>query len=386
MKRLFHFTQTIFLLALFVMTTCQNSTVETPYSQLLVVERLQMEVGSSPFGKERFSIDIPVSGPHVLTDSVMDFLNEQLYLLCEEQTDSSGLSPESMHISDAEQLLRQYVDIYKPLVQKKGGWLPSIYITMLAQTESFITYGVAYYHNKSVYGSEMYCYTFSKQDGHRLREIFSYEKLDNFFEKRRVQIWGYKPKIEITQNLFGLNEDSLLFAINGLDFGFNLDELGYSEILPYLSEEAKLLILQKGSRDSYPRSSWYMGRRIGTVSTNEGDTIFLMEQDTALVLPKQKRGPGRDVKLLTCTRKNGQYFPLLGFKTTKGKTSSVGYNIYVDRLFMKGSYNSYDKDKRELSVVYFKDRETIVRRIYQFDGHFFVDTHKEEQWGKIIYD
>lgn len=50
------------------------------------------------------------------------------------------------------------------------------------------------------------------------------------------------------------------------------------------------------------------------------------------------------------------------------------------------SYNSYDKDKRELSVVYFKDRETIVRRIYQFDGHFFVDTYKEEQWGKIIYD
>ena len=184
MKRLFHLTQTIFLLALFVMTTCQNSTVETPYSQLLVVERLQMEVGSSPFGKEQFSIDIPVSGPHVLTDSVMEFLNEQLYLLCEEQTDSSGMSPESMHISDAEQLLRQYVDIYKPLVQKKGGWLPSIYITMLAQTESFITYGVAYYQNKFLYGSEMHCYTFSKQDGHQLREIFSYEKLDTFFEKR----------------------------------------------------------------------------------------------------------------------------------------------------------------------------------------------------------
>ena len=35
---------------------------------------------------------------------------------------------------------------------------------------------------------------------------------------------------------------------------------------------------------------------------------------------------------------------------------------------------------------YFKDRETIVRRIYQFDGLFFVDTHKDEQWGKIIYD
>ena len=64
------------------------------------------------------------------------------------------------------------------------------------------------------------------------REIFSYEKLDNFFEKRRVQIWGYKPKIEITQNLFGLNEDSLLFAVNGLDYGFLLEEFGYSEILP----------------------------------------------------------------------------------------------------------------------------------------------------------
>ncbi len=32
-----------------------------------------------------------------------------------------------------------------------------------------------------------------------------------------------------------------------------------------------------------------------------------------------------------------------------------------------------------ISLDYFKDRETIVRRIYQFDGHFFVDTHKEEQ-------
>lgn len=388
LRRLFHFAYTIILLAIFAMAACGNSIKEEPSSQLLIVERQQMEVGNSPFGKEKFSIDIPLSGPIILKDSVMSFLNEQLYLFCEDQVDGSGKSPDSMLITDAEWLLRHYVDVYRPLAQKKGGWLPSLYITMLAQTESFITYGVTFYHNKSVYGSEMYCYTFSKQDGHRLREIFSYEKLDNFFEKRRVQIWGYKPKIEITQNLFGLNEDSLLFAVNGLDYGFLLEEFGYSEILPYLSEEAKLLISQKGSRDSYPRNSWYMGRRIGTVSTNEGDTIFLMEQDTTLVLPKQKRGGSRDVKLLTCTRKNGQYFPLLGFKTTKGKTSSVGYNIYDDRLFMKeySSYNSYDKDKRELYVVYFKDRETIVRRIYQFDGHFFVDTHKEELWGKIIYD
>ena len=50
------------------------------------------------------------------------------------------------------------------------------------------------------------------------------------------------------------------------------------------------------------------------------------------------------------------------------------------------SYNSYESDKRELDVIYFKDRNTIMRRTYKFDGHLFVDTHKEKQWAEIIYD
>lgn len=389
MKRLIHFAHTIILLAIFVITACGNCMKDMPSLQPLVVERQQMEVGNSPFGKELFSIDIPISGPMILKDSVMSFLNEQLYLFCEVQVDSSGMSPDSMHINDAGLLLRHYVDVYRPLVQKKGGWLPSLYITMLAQTESFITYGVTCKHNKSVYGSEMYCYTFSKQDGHRLKEIFSHEKLDNYFDKRRVQIWGYKPQIEITQNLFGLIEDSLLFAVNDLEFGFNLVEFGYSEISSYLSEEAKLLISQKGSRDSFPRSEWYVGRRIGTVSNQEGDTIFILEQDVDVVSPTQQKGIGRNVNLLTCTRKNGKNVPFLGFKTAEGKISSVNYKIWTDEwpfLNDYNSYNSYESDKRELYVIYFKDRNTIMRRTYKFDGHLFVDTHKEKQWAEIIYD
>ena len=211
---------------------------KVPSSQPLVVERQQIEVGNSSFGKEQIFIDIPILGPHILTDSVMAFLNEQLYKFCEEQTENSGMNYDSLYINNSEKLLRHYVDAYRPLVQEKGGWLPTLYITMLAQTESFITYCVACKHNKSDY-AEMYCYTFSKQDGHRLREIISHENLDKFFDEHKEHRWLSNSVKEIKQDIFGLIEDTLLFVNNGLAFGFYLNEFGYSEILPYLSEDAK---------------------------------------------------------------------------------------------------------------------------------------------------
>lgn len=60
MKSLFHLAHTRLLLAIFVMTACQNSTEELSSSQLLVVERQQIEVRnppSAPFAKICFTTD-----------------------------------------------------------------------------------------------------------------------------------------------------------------------------------------------------------------------------------------------------------------------------------------------------------------------------------------
>ena len=79
MKRLIHFAHTIILLAIFVMTACGNCMKDMPSLQPLVVERQQMEVGNSPFGKELFSIDIPISGPMIQQELSMDSVKDTLH-------------------------------------------------------------------------------------------------------------------------------------------------------------------------------------------------------------------------------------------------------------------------------------------------------------------
>lgn len=403
MKRLIHFAPTIISLAIFVMIACQNSMEETSSSQLLVVERQQMEFGKSPFvyyNKICFTTDIPISGSKVLTDSVMSFLNEQLFRFFDELADSFGIIPNSLCKNDTGQLLRHYVDAYQPLLQEKLYWLPSFGITMLAQTESFVTYGVTSYRYISMYGSKMYCYTFSKQDGHILREIINDENLDKFFDehedyKQTEFEWEYDSKMEINQDFFGLLEDSLLFVVNDVNHHFLLARYGYSEILPYLTEEAKLLITQKGNHNSFPRSEWHLGRQIGTVETEKGDTIILMEKDTSIVLPIQLRRMPKEVNIMTCTRKNGQYIPFPGFKTSNGTTSSISFNIpgggwYSSRdnvLYdIIDSYDSYDAEKRELSVICSKGKDEAILRTYVFDGHQFVNTNKDVELFETIVD
>ena len=66
--KLTQFAPNILLLATVVMTACQNSMEEIPSSQLMVVERQQMEIGNSHLGKEQFYIDINISGPMILKD------------------------------------------------------------------------------------------------------------------------------------------------------------------------------------------------------------------------------------------------------------------------------------------------------------------------------
>jgi len=405
MKRLFYFVPTIIFLAIFVMTACQNSTEEIPSSQLLVVERQHMVVRNppfAPFGKICFTMDIPFSGPKVLKDSVVSFLNEQLYKYFNELADSFGITPDSLNKYDTGQLLRHYVDAYQPLLQERFGWIPSLCITMLAQTESFVTYGVSFYRYKSIYESEMYCYTFSKQDGHILRDVISDENLDKFFDEHKARKksefeWEYDSTMEINQEFFGLLEDSLLFVVNNINHLTVLARYGYSEILPYLSEESRLLISQKGNHDSFLRSEWYVGWQIGTVTTEEGDTIILMEKDMAIELPPIELERGA-MMVMTCTRKNGLYVPILGFKTTDGTKSSIVFDIPVgdwyspeeDKVYVISnsydSYDCYDADKRELKMICSKGTDEAVIRTYKFDGYQFVYTNKDVELSRGIVD
>ena len=398
------------LMAGSAMQSCKdkNENFKTGDQPLLVVERQQteFEVGDDEQYPLAFIVDVPVAGSQVLKDSIKAFINEQLYQFIESQVgqyDEDGkykktMSFDEVRTDDTGKLLKHYIDVYKPYMEKEVGWRFTYSVSMLAQTDNFVTYGVIHYRCGAVCSSELRCYTFSKEDGHRLRDIISKEDLNKFFADQQKK--DDEDDVDWTQfmgdNCFSLLEDQALFAVNGMETHYSIKTLDYKEILPYLSKEAQTFVNGKGDKNHCPWEQWFLGQQLGQIVSNTGDTICVMERefDPSVVEnfePNFKHF--YDTELLTFHYKNGKYIPYVGFKTGEQSMSSIllatpDEGMYLTSYDNRSSYegmgkiHSFDKDKRELYVRYLTDemfRETYVTavRIYRFDGMQFVDTGKD---------
>ena len=137
----------VFAVSLLLQGCCFRTLVET--SPLLVVEEQHTEVQANKSNnyacEAQFTIDVPVKGPRVLVDSVMAFLNKELYHAFENGLDLGigkvKFDQKKIVSNDAENLLSHYRDIYEPLLKEELDYTLSFTLKMEAQTESFVTYG-----------------------------------------------------------------------------------------------------------------------------------------------------------------------------------------------------------------------------------------------------
>lgn len=206
-----------------------------------------------------FTLDVPVHGPQALVDSVMAFLNNEMYRSCEccihfeEGIQSFRL--EDVFTDDGERFLSHYMKKYKELLQ--DGFESTIFgltAKLEAQTETFVTYGLEYFHCGASCGSEKYYYTFDKHDGHQIKEIICRDHLMQFFydypEHRGLRgdpwmgwpDWEFTQEHEFTGTDYGLCHDHLSLVISGVGNHYLLMNIPYDQILSYLSPETQVLV------------------------------------------------------------------------------------------------------------------------------------------------
>ena len=265
-----------------------NSVEKDP--QLLIVERqsLTFNLGDSTTENRRitYEVDVPVAGPKFLADSVMSLLNELLHENCEILLDSPRKTLDEVRTDDRNHFLQHYADIYEPYLKEEYSGYYDLTVEMLAQNTSFITYGVGVLHCGASCGSEMYCYTLSKKDGHRLSEIMTVDNYKHFLEESADYSDSDDEMDEVRYNVsdstfqfnsFGLLGHSVLIVSNAVTNHCRIGEVDYDDIKPYLTEEARQLMEKASADKTYPKNDWYVGKRLGEMMTESGKTFFLRE-------------------------------------------------------------------------------------------------------------
>lgn len=238
------------------------TTLGKPYRQLLKVERQQWTLqhmrGNIP--SEEFdigvAIDVPVSGPALLVDSVMRLLNQAMYDFLEYR-ETPHYTFGEVYCSDGKELLQQYREAYKPFLEDTCEFhccfpdFDFLCVSLVEQTESFVTYEVSSYFIGEGDCEYLNWITFDKSDGHRLSKVINDDDVLQFLKDTDgtdYNVWydveyrlamGYEAAWRCT---FGLTADSLrcqYFYAPGIVETFSLD---LEPIKPYLTKEAGNLL------------------------------------------------------------------------------------------------------------------------------------------------
>ena len=211
------------------------------------------------YNSVEFKVDVPMDGPRPLVDSVMVFINRQLYDTFEKcvkhDEAMSAYAPEDVFSDDAEHLLSHYMEKYRPLINDsicRGG---DFTLEMEAQTPSYVTFGIRFFHcdKKFSCGSEKYYFTFDKRDGHQVREIISQDNLFRFFEDypeyktlwSDTSGWAFLPESSFDNRCYGLLDDHFSLVVMGPSDNFLSVGYPYGQIFSYLSREAQELLVRK---------------------------------------------------------------------------------------------------------------------------------------------
>lgn len=205
-----------------------------------------------------FTIDVPVNGPQALVDSLMAFINNELYDACESNAhfdeDIVLFNKKSLFSDDGERLLSQYMEKYKPIIQDSLWRTFGLILKMEAQTERYVTYGLEFSYCGAGCSSEKLFYSFDKKDGHQIKEIISHDNLVRFFEDypeynsigadpwTGEPCWKFYPNEDFLNSRYGLMDDHFVLSIYGDGRNYMLATFPYSQIFSYLSHEAQTLI------------------------------------------------------------------------------------------------------------------------------------------------
>ena len=250
-----------------VMMGCQSGRQERS-KDLVVVEQTDSVCGNNednPYEWATFKVDVPVDGPQALVDSVMAFINGQLYEACESNVHFDEqyvtFSKEDVFSDDNERLLSHYMERYKPLMEDSLWRVYGIELRLEAQTPKYVTYGMEHFHCGISCSSEKHYYTFDKRDGHQVKEIISHDNLVQFFEDYPeyknigdetwpgASGWEFSPEYEFTYLCYGLLEDHFSLVIEGISNHYFIADFPYSQIFSYLSPEAQALVEQEGEEE-----------------------------------------------------------------------------------------------------------------------------------------
>lgn len=257
-------------LIMFAAAGCGKKQVQNDM-QMLVVERQDVQFEEYDCS---FLIDIPLYGPQPLMDSLKVFLNKKLYQAFDGTFDSAHFSEKELFQEDLTTMLSNYADTYKPYVASIN-YHNTTDLLLIAQTESFVTYGLEICWCGVNCSSVFFCYTFDKKDGH-LCDIIDREKLAQFIEDHD---WEYRPLYDdYTDHFsFGLLEDSILYSEReASNHHYMASCIETQEIFQYLTNEAQQLINTKGDYQ-YSFKDWSLGNKLGTQENADGDTIILMQ-------------------------------------------------------------------------------------------------------------
>lgn len=250
-----------FIIASAIMMSCVETKPERT-KDLIVVEQTDSVSGSNEYNQydqATFTVDVPVNGPQALVDSVLAFINRELYAACEScahiDENVVAFSKKKMFTDDGEQLLNHYMSKYKPILQDSLWGIFGFNLKMEAQTEKYVTYGIECFHCGASCGSEKYYYTFDKNDGHQLKEIISHDNLARFFDDypeyaaKDEYLWKFSPEDNYDNTCYGLLEDHFSFNISGWHNHFFSVDVPYSQIFSYLLPETQALVERESEEE-----------------------------------------------------------------------------------------------------------------------------------------
>ncbi len=358
---------------------------------LIVVERqnLNFKCGYRDFS---INIDVPIAGSLVLKDSVMEFLNRETYGFCEFLRSDLGESqPPQLYnylearTNDAEHFLQHYADLYTSSFFGSDLDYQSLTIGLVAQTDSFVTFGEEFYHCGGSCGSELLLYTFDKKDGHLVKEIVNKNDLADCINKLAAREYGYSYSEsdfdpEYNYHALGLSEQGVILASESNNH-YSTELIDYQAIKPYLTKEALELIKTVGNT-KYSYEDWSKGRLIGKVENNDHETIYLMFRSSledsfvSGVAVPYKAGA---YTLSAYTKDNGCYVlkndvlptPKMELKFPEGAFSNPS-------TFNDDDYFVFDETNNMLFVPYEREKWLMDYAPYKFDGHRFVPVDEKD--------
>ena len=391
----------VFLLSgLFILglAGCRENRTSTDDPGLLVVERERVDFGLASPVEFGALMDIPQSGPEFLQDSIVLFLNRQMYEFCEAYCSETKVF-EDVYDDYGGSLLSSFYDAYAPAFQPDD--LPAygqMSCLMVAQTESFLTYAVEYAHCGGSCGSELFCYTFSKKDGHLIEEVQDWDALSRVllehpevqhpYEDFQLERLAQPNASEVAGWRYfdaALLEDGLLLVNEDAGNHYKLALVPYDEVRSSLSGEALELIGALENQTRYSYADWCVGECIGQVVTKNDKTVYLMERPPLwwsfadFVCVDDFPIGDKDYTLTAYVYgKNGKYAPTDVFPKSV-MTFEFPEVAWVGPSPLRDEHSfSFDDATGMLYVPYQKSSCEVEYAPYKYDGKRFVAISEKE--------